>query len=136
MQPKMQLKNKMAFINPYIYFSWYTTFVFVWHLINTFDKYPLLKCIYPINNSRSNNYSRRIKELSCTCCSNQVDIKYLINGYRTLNPNPVANEQPLYTQDFANDKEGLVVNNKGEVKAYTNMGINESQKRNWSSCIH
>jgi hypothetical protein len=55
--------------------------------------------------------------------------KHVYNGYRTLNPNPVSNEQPLYTQDFANDKEGLVVNNKGEVKAYTNMGINESKKR-------
>jgi hypothetical protein len=55
--------------------------------------------------------------------------KHVYNGYRTLNPNPVANEQPLYTQDFANDKEGLVVNNKGEVKAYTNMGINEAKKR-------
>ena len=56
--------------------------------------------------------------------------RHVYNGYRTLNPNPVANEQPLYTQDFANDKEGLVVNNKGEVKAYTNMGINEAIKRN------
>jgi hypothetical protein len=55
--------------------------------------------------------------------------RHVYNGYRTLNPNPVANEQPLYTQDFANDKEGLVVNNKGEVKAYTNMGINEAKKR-------
>jgi hypothetical protein len=55
--------------------------------------------------------------------------KHVYNGYRTLNPSPVANEQPLYTQDFANDKEGLVVNNKGEVKAYTNMGINEAKKR-------
>jgi hypothetical protein len=55
--------------------------------------------------------------------------RHVYNGYRTLNPSPVANEQPLYTQDFANDKEGLVVNNKGEVKAYTNMGINESKKR-------
>jgi len=55
--------------------------------------------------------------------------KHVYNGYRTLNPNPVSNEQPLFTQDFANDKEGLVVNNKGEVKAYTNMGINEAKKR-------
>ena len=55
--------------------------------------------------------------------------KHVYNGYRTLNPNPVENEQPLYVQDFANDKEGLVVNNKGEVKAYTNMGINEAKKR-------
>ena len=55
--------------------------------------------------------------------------RHVYNGYRTLNPNPVSNEQPLFTQDFANDKEGLVVNNKGEVKAYTNMGINEARKR-------
>jgi hypothetical protein len=34
----------------------------------------------------------------------------------------------LYVQDFANDKEGFVVNNKGDVKKYTNMGINESQE--------
>jgi hypothetical protein len=27
--------------------------------------------------------------------------------------------------DFAGDKDGMVVNNKGEVKKYTNMGINE-----------
>jgi hypothetical protein len=37
----------------------------------------------------------------------------------------VSNTQPLYTYDFAGDKDGLVVNNKGEVKKYTNMGINE-----------
>jgi hypothetical protein len=36
------------------------------------------------------------------------------------------NEQPLYTQSYANDKGGLVVTNKGEVKPYTNMNINES----------
>jgi len=50
------------------------------------------------------------------------------NGYQTLNPAAMNGTQPLYTQDFANDKEGLVVNNKGEVKAYTNMGINEGVK--------
>lgn len=55
--------------------------------------------------------------------------KHVYNGYKTLNPNPVENEQPLFVQDFANDKVGLVVNNKGEVKPYTNMGINESRKR-------
>jgi len=37
----------------------------------------------------------------------------------------VSNQQPLYVHDFAGDKEGMVVNNKGEVKRYTNMGINE-----------
>jgi hypothetical protein len=37
----------------------------------------------------------------------------------------VSNTQPLYVYDAAGDKEGFVVNNKGEVKKYTNMGINE-----------
>jgi hypothetical protein len=50
------------------------------------------------------------------------------NGYQTLNPAAMESTQPLYTQDFANDKLGMVVNNKGEVKAYTNMGINESKR--------
>ena len=36
------------------------------------------------------------------------------------------NQQPLYVQDFANDKQGLTVSNKGVVKTYTNMNINES----------
>ena len=36
------------------------------------------------------------------------------------------NKQPLYVQDFANDKNGITVSNKGVVKPYTNMGINES----------
>ena len=34
-------------------------------------------------------------------------------------------EQPLYIQDYANDKGGITLNNKGEVKTYTNMRINE-----------
>lgn len=48
----------------------------------------------------------------------------LYNGYQTMQPQ-VSNTQPLYVYDPAGDKEGLVVNNKGEVKKYTNMGINE-----------
>jgi hypothetical protein len=48
----------------------------------------------------------------------------LYNGYQTMQPQ-VSNTQPLYVYDVAGDKEGLVVNNKGEVKKYTNMGINE-----------
>jgi hypothetical protein len=48
----------------------------------------------------------------------------LYNGYQTMEPK-VSNTQPLYVYDAAGDKEGLVVNNKGEVKRYTNMGINE-----------
>jgi len=53
--------------------------------------------------------------------------KSLYNGYQTMQPQ-VSNTQPLYTYDFAGDKDGLVVNNKGEVKKYTNMGINEQVK--------
>jgi hypothetical protein len=37
-----------------------------------------------------------------------------------------SNTQPLYVQDYANDKGGLVVSNNGNVKLYTNMKINES----------
>ena len=52
--------------------------------------------------------------------------KHVYDGYVT---NYGTNkEQPLYVQDFANDKQGLTVNNKGEVKKYTNMGINESME--------
>jgi len=36
------------------------------------------------------------------------------------------NNQPLYVQDFANDKNGITVSNKGVVKNYTNVNINES----------
>lgn len=51
--------------------------------------------------------------------------KSLYNGYQTMQPQ-VSNTQPLTVYDFAGDKEGMVVNNKGEVKRYTNVGINES----------
>jgi len=50
--------------------------------------------------------------------------KTIYDGYVTSYAQP-AKEQPLYTQDFANDKQGLTVNNKGVVTAYKNMGINE-----------
>lgn len=39
------------------------------------------------------------------------------------------NQQPLYVQDFANDKNGITVSNKGVVKNYTNMNINEDINR-------
>ncbi len=52
----------------------------------------------------------------------------LYNGYRKVHQ-PVSNPQDLYVQDFANDKQGLVVNNKGEVKTYTNVGINEQTEK-------
>jgi hypothetical protein len=64
-------------------------------------------------------------QLSATEKSDILDQhKSLYNGYQTMQPQ-VSNTQPLYTYDFAGDKDGLVVNNKGEVKKYTNMGINE-----------
>jgi hypothetical protein len=50
--------------------------------------------------------------------------KNVYNGYQTMQPQ-VSNTQPLTVYDFAGDKDGMVVNNKGEVKKYTNMGINE-----------
>lgn len=50
--------------------------------------------------------------------------KSVYNGYQTMHPQ-VSNTQPLYVFDSAGDKDGIVVNNKGEVKKYTNMGINE-----------
>lgn len=50
--------------------------------------------------------------------------KQIYDGYKTMYPK-VSNTQPLYVQDFAKDKEGVVMNNKGTMKAYTNFGINE-----------
>ena len=54
--------------------------------------------------------------------------KHIYNGYQTLQPN-IPNPQPLYVQDFANDKEGITVSNKGEVMSYRNMNINESVEK-------
>lgn len=54
--------------------------------------------------------------------------KSVYNGYQTMQPQ-VSNTQPLTVYDFAGDKDGMVVNNKGEVKKYTNMGINEQMSK-------
>lgn len=54
--------------------------------------------------------------------------RHVYNGYRAVNPT-VSNEQPLYVQDFANDKGGMVINNKGVAKKYTNFAINESEDK-------
>ena len=46
------------------------------------------------------------------------------DGYQTLRfPEP---DNRINTYDPAGDKGGITVNNKGEVKSYTNVGINES----------
>lgn len=58
--------------------------------------------------------------------------KEVYNGYVTTYGQQI-NQQPLYTQDFANDKEGLVVNNRGDVKTYTNMRINEMRHDSMST---
>ena len=49
--------------------------------------------------------------------------KTVYDGYATQYGQ--NNQQPLYVQDFANDKGGITVNNRGDVKSYTNMNINE-----------
>jgi len=54
--------------------------------------------------------------------------KHVYDGYKTMLPH-VPNTQPLYVQDYANDKNGITVNNKGEVKHYTNVGINEQVEK-------
>jgi len=56
--------------------------------------------------------------------------RHVYDGYRPMQPE-VSNTQPLYVQDFANDKGGITVNNKGVVKPYTNMGINEQ----WQAAV-
>lgn len=50
--------------------------------------------------------------------------KKLYDGYQTIY-NKESNLTPLYVQDLANDKEGITVNNKGNVSGYKNIGINE-----------
>lgn len=50
--------------------------------------------------------------------------KHVYDGYVTKY-NQQSNQYPLYVQDLANDKNGITVNNKGLVKTYTNVGINE-----------
>lgn len=49
--------------------------------------------------------------------------KHQYDGYATKNITP--NEQPLFVQDFANDKNGITVNSLGNLSHYKNVGINE-----------
>jgi|LauGreDrversion4_2_1035121.scaffolds.fasta_scaffold08052_7 hypothetical protein len=51
--------------------------------------------------------------------------KQVYDGYVTRY-NQESNQTPLYVQDLANDKNGITVSNKGVVKNYTNMNINEA----------
>lgn len=51
--------------------------------------------------------------------------KHVYDGYVTKY-NQESNQYPLYVQDLANDKNGITLTNKGEVKNYTNHRVNES----------
>ena len=61
--------------------------------------------------------------------------RHLYNGFQSMQPE-VSNTQPLYVQDFAKDKGGMVMNNKGTVSTYKNFGINEQveEKQMCSEC--
>jgi len=51
--------------------------------------------------------------------------KHLYDGYVTKY-NQESNQTPIYVQDLANDKMGVTLDNKGNVKNYTNFRVNES----------
>lgn len=57
--------------------------------------------------------------------------KTIYDGYVTQYGQ--SKEQPLYVQDFANDKGGITLNNKGEVGVYRNTNINEMRFDNKST---
>jgi hypothetical protein len=59
--------------------------------------------------------------------------KTLYNGYAVRYGQP-ASEQPLYTQDFANDKEGVTINSKGEVSKYSNKIYMKESKSVCNEC--
>jgi len=59
--------------------------------------------------------------------------KTLYNGYAVRYGQP-ASEQPLYTQDFANDKEGVTINSKGEVSTYSNKIYMKESKNVCNKC--
>lgn len=52
--------------------------------------------------------------------------KQVYDGYVTLYGQQ-ENKQPLYVQDYANDKGGITVSNNGNVTTYKNVGINEAK---------
>ena len=59
--------------------------------------------------------------------------KTLYDGYAVRYGQP-SNEQPLYTQDFANDKEGVTINSKGEVSNYSNKIYMKESKSVCNEC--
>lgn len=59
--------------------------------------------------------------------------KEIYNGYQTLVPNQ-PNTQPLYTQDFRLDQQGMTLNNKGNIKPFTNHNIQEGVMDQCEQC--
>jgi hypothetical protein len=57
----------------------------------------------------------------------------MYNGYQQVHA-PVSNTQPLYVQDFANDKLGITVNGSGEVSSYNNKIYMRESKEVCSEC--
>ena len=58
----------------------------------------------------------------------------LYDGYAVRHNNEPSKEQPLYVQDFANDKQGITVNSKGEVSTYNNKIYMKESKNICSEC--
>lgn len=60
--------------------------------------------------------------------------KTLYDGYAVRYNQEPAKEQPLYVQDFANDKEGITVNSNGEVSSYNNKIYMKESKNVCNEC--
>lgn len=58
--------------------------------------------------------------------------KTLYDGYAVRENQP--NTQPLYIQDFANDKGGITINSNGEVSTYNNKIYMKESKNVCSEC--
>ena len=58
--------------------------------------------------------------------------KTLYDGYAVRQPQ--SNMQPLYTQDFANDKGGVTIDSKGNVTSYNNKMYMKESKNICSEC--
>jgi len=58
--------------------------------------------------------------------------KKVYDGYAVNQTTP--NQQPLYVQDFANDKEGITINSKGDISTYSNKIYMKESKNVCSEC--
>ena len=57
----------------------------------------------------------------------------IYDGYQTMEAK-MAKETPLTIEDLALDKEGITVNNEGEVSEYKHTGINSPMKKTCDEC--